>query len=488
MSNENANATKPTGIHMVKFLVVSIIGIFLFMVPVNLATLFGWTALTQGDRYNIFLGHLIDIIRFDVFNHVYFSYYAVGTYNNPFSLHYLLALVLITISFVVTLVTKLFKPKAIMESEVLKNAFDNSLLYVVTKAVGAILIWMVFLRVGPAAIIDDWDVTAIAGLVAVLVIIFLVLLPFMPFITDFGLMDFIGIIIRKVVRVLFTLPGRASVDLMASWFGSSVVSIIITRGQHERGFYTGREAAVIAVNFSFVSLPFTYVVADMMGLAPYFLWFYLVMCLTCVILGFFLPRIWPQKGLPDTYLEEVGKQSVEDDKPEGMSNFAYALENATKKARSAKFSDVFKSAGKGYLNVYMDLLPIVMAWGTLAVLFALYTPILDWISWPFGQYLRLLQLEGAMDVAHLTLVGFIDMLLPAIMMPGDTPVFTKFVIGVLSIVQIIYLAETGVLIIKSKMPLGIGKLAIIFLMRTIIGLPIIVGLTHLFRFIPAFPF
>jgi nucleoside recognition membrane protein YjiH len=375
-----------------------------------------------------------------------------------------------------------------MENELLKNAFDSNILYFVTKAVGAVLIWMVFLRIGPAAIIDDWDVTAIVGLVAVLVIIFLVLLPFMPFITDFGLMDFIGILIKRVVRVLFTLPGRASVDLMASWFGSSVVSIIITRGQHERGFYTGREAAVIAVNFSFVSLPFTYVVADMMGIAEHFLWFYLIMCLTCVILGFILPRIWPQKQLPDTYLEEVGKQSVEDDKPEGMSNFAYAIENASKKAQQAKFGDIFKSAGKGYLNIYMDLLPTVMAWGTLAVLFALYTPVLDWISWPFGQYMRLLQIEGAMEVAPLVLVGFIDMLLPAIMISNEMPLMTLFVIGILSIVQIIYLAETGVLIIRSKMPLGIGKLAIIFLMRTIIGLPIIVGLTYLFSLIiPNFP-
>jgi nucleoside recognition membrane protein YjiH len=487
MSNKSASNTKPTGVHMLKFVIISIIGIFLFMVPLNLTSLFGWE-LTQTDRYNILLGHLIDIIRFDVFDTIYFSHYATETYNNPFSMHYILALILITISFIGTLITKIAKPKFIMENDTLRNAFDSSILYVITKAVGAILIWMVFLRIGPAAIIDDWDVTAIVGLVAVLVIIFLVLLPFMPLITDFGLMDFIGILIKRVVRVLFTLPGRASVDLMASWFGSSVVSIIITRGQHERGFYTGREAAVIAVNFSFVSLPFTYVVADMMGIAEHFLWFYLIMCLTCVILGFILPRIWPQKQLPDTYLEEVGKQSIEDDKPAGMSNFTYAIENAAKKAQTARVGDIVKSAGKGWLNVYMDLLPTVMAWGTLAVLFALYTPVLNWISWPFGQYMRLLQIEGAMEVAPLALVGFIDMLLPAIMISNDMPLMTLFVIGILSIVQIIYLAETGVLIIRSKMPLGIGKLAIIFLMRTILGLPIIVGLTHLFSLIiPNFP-
>ena len=500
MSNESASNTKSTGAHTAKFLIVSLIGILLFMVPLNLYNLFGWE-LSRTDSYNILLGHIIDIVRRDLFDHIYISYYAVETHNNAFGLHYLIALVMISISFIGTIITKIAKPKVIMENEVLKNAFDSSILYVVTKAFGFAFIWMIFLQIGPAWIIDDWDVTAIANLVAVLVIIFFVLIPFMPFITDFGLMDFIGIAIKKVVRALFTLPGRASVDLMASWFGSSVASIIITRNQHERGFYTGREAAVIAVNFSFVSLPFTYVVVDfIIGGTPYedtinlgafFLWTYLVMCLTCVVLGLILPRIWPQRGLPDEYLAEVGKQSVEDDKPEGMSTFAYALQNARLRAGEAKFSNVAKAAGRGYVNVYMDLLPIVMAWGTLAVIVALYSPIpiLDWISWPFGQYMNLLGIQAAMDVAPAAVVGFVDMLLPALLVSNEAPIMTLFIIGVLSIVQIIYLAETGVLIIKSKMPLGIGKLAIIFVMRTILGLPVILGLAHLFRaIIPAFPF
>ena len=504
MSNESASNTKSTGAHTAKFVVVSLIGIILFMIPVNLYAMFGFNSLFGlelgfTDRNNIVLGHIIDIIQRDMFNNIFFSTYAPETWGNNFGLHYLLALVLITISFVGSVVAWVAKPKFIMENPTFKAAFLSPPVYVVSKAVGAVFIWMVFLGIGPEAIIDDWDVTAIAGLVAALVIIFLVLIPFMPLITDYGLMDFIGIAIKKVVRALFTLPGRASVDLMASWFGSSVASIIITRGQHERGFYTGREASVIAVNFSFVSLPFTFVVvnellrgteyAETINVGTFFLWTYLVMCLTCVVLGLILPRIWPQRGLPDEYLAEVGKQSVEDDKPEGMSTFAYAIQNARNRAAEARFSNVIKSAGKAYVNVYMDLLAIVMAWGTVAVLVATRTDVFDWISWPFGQYMRLLGIEGAMEVAPTTIVGFVDMLLPAILASSEVPLMTLFIIGVLSIVQIIYLAETGALIIRSKMPLGIGKLAIIFLMRTILGLPVIVGLTHLFRaIIPVFPF
>ena len=526
MSNENTSNMKPTGAHTAKFIIVSLIGIALFLVPFYAGGGYVDGEYVPGET-NIVLGHIITWLN-GQFGSLYFTGYSPLTMGGNFATHYLLALIAITVSFLGSVVAWVAKPKFIMENEKLKEIFHCNIIYFVSKLLGFVFIWMIFLsnfmtlvyyeglgyiragrevaygvdEYGEAypyvvgtffdsvvdAVIDSWTGDVIVGLVAGLITIFLVIVPFMPLITEFGLMEFIGIGIRKVVRALFTLPGRASVDLMASWFGSSAASIIITRNQHERGFYTGREAAVIAVNFSFVSLPFTLVVARTMGFGEMFLWFYLVMCLTCVILGFLLPRIWPLKQLPDTYLEEVGKQITEDEKPEGMSGFAYAVESASKKAASASFVDVAKSAGRSYTNIFMDLIPIIMAWGTLGAIIEAFTPIFDWIGKPFGFIMEyILRLEGGMEIGHLTIVGFIDMFLPALLI-GEQVMMTAFVIGVLSIVQIIYMAETGVLIAKSKMPLGVGKLFIIFLMRTIIGLPIIVLLTHFFVLIGALSF
>jgi nucleoside recognition membrane protein YjiH len=489
MSNTSNGNIKPTGAHTAKFLIVSLIGIALFMVPIFDG---GSHGIALGGR-NILLGGVIDWLN-TVFGSLYFTQYSPDTMGGNFAAHYLLALIFISVSFIGSVIAWVAKPKFIMDNERLKEVFHCHIVYLISKLIGFIFIWLIFLShfgVGGNVIFDavihSWTGDVIIGLVAGLITIFLVIVPFMPLITEFGLMEFIGVVIRKVVRALFTLPGRASVDLMASWFGSSAASIIITRGQHERGFYTGREAAVIAVNFSFVSLPFTFVVANTMGLGDYFLWFYLVMCLTCVLLGLLLPRIWPLRQLTDTYLDGVGKQITEDERPEGTGMFAFAVDTASRKAASATFGDVAKSAGRSYTNIFMDLIPIIMAWGTIGIIIAEKTDLFNWISWPIGQYMRLLQIEGAMEVSHLTIVGFIDMFLPALMI-GDVPMFTIFVIGVLSIVQIIYMAETGVLIAKSKMPLGVGKLFIIFLMRTVIGLPIIVGLTHLLSLFPAFPF
>lgn len=93
----------------------------------------------------------------------------------------------------------------------------------------------------------------------------------MPFLTDCGIMEFLGVIAKPVVRPLFHVPGRASVDLIASWFGASNAAVILTREQYMRGFYTKREAGYIMTNFSLVSIPFCLMVADTMGIANSYL-------------------------------------------------------------------------------------------------------------------------------------------------------------------------------------------------------------------------
>ena len=47
------------------------------------------------------------------------------------------------------------------------------------------------------------------------------------------------------------------------------------------------------------------------------------------------------------------------------------------------------------MGMFFDLIPIVVAWGTLALIIATYTPVFDWISYPMGMYLKLLGSTGS---------------------------------------------------------------------------------------------
>jgi len=463
-------SSKPRQIDIIKFAIMSVIGVFLFMVPLPV-----WSY-ADGEytrTFNIPLGIALRWLGTTV-NSVEI---------NSFGLLFYIAVAIITLSFLATVLAYLLKPPFIMESDKLKRVFLSHPVYLISKAIAVVIAWMVILNIGPEWFIGEWYGGGLMmGLIAGnggLIAIFLVVGIAIPILTDFGLMEFLGTLIRKVVRTLFTLPGRSSIDLFGSWFSSSAAGVIITRDQHEKGYYTHREASAICVNFELVSLPFTFVVANQIGMTSHFALFYLVICVTAILLAMLMPRIWPLNRIKDEYLPDVGKQ-IEEEVPSNISMGSWAIDLAGKRAGRTGVKDVVKSGLGNWLNIFMDLIPIILAWGAIAVVLEARTDIFDWISWPFARYLELLRVPYGAEYASATIVGFIDMFIPALLLGTSAPIETRFILGALSIVQIIYLAETGILILKSKMPLNIGHLAILFVMRTVIALPIIVLFTRLF--------
>ncbi len=393
------------------------------------------------------------------------------------ALPYLL-LVLMVVSAVMSLYDYICKPDWIRKNHYLTKAFTTTPLYLVSKLIGAAVTVMVVFGIGPEAVIGADTGATMIGLCETLLCIVLGFSFFLPFLTDCGVMEFLGIILKPVVRPLFRVPGRASVDLIASWFGASNAAVILTREQYMNGFYTKREAGYIMTNFSLVSIPFCLMVADTIGIANLFPAFYLCICVVGVVLAVIVGRIPPLSKLPDTYQEQTGKQ-INEEVPKEKGTLAYALEMSCKRAERFNIKSVLSSGFEVVVGMFFDLLPIVVAWGTIALIIATYTPVFDWISYPMGLYLQVLGVEEAFSVAPATLIGFTDMFIPALLITGVASVKTRFVIGVLSLVQIIYLTEVGAIIIKSEIPLNFWKLFLIFLERTLIAIPLIVLIANI---------
>ena len=388
------------------------------------------------------------------------------------SLNYII-MVLLIVSAVMSLYDYFAKPDWIRKNHYLTRAFTTTPLYLISKVIGAVMVVMIVFQAGPEVVISvDTGITMI-DLCGTLFSIVLAFSFILPFLTDCGIMEFLGVILKPVVRPLFRVPGRASVDLIASWFGASNAAVILTREQYMKGFYTKREAGYIMTNFSLVSIPFCLLIADSLGIANLFPPFYLCICVVGVILAVILVRIPPISRIPNTYREKTGKQ-IDEEIPDETKPLAHALEMSCARAESFNAKAVGTSGLEVVVGMLFDLIPIVVAWGTIALIIATYTPLFQWISYPFGMYLDLLGVPEAFAAAPATLVGFTDMFIPALLITGLTSVKTKFIIGVLSLVQIIYMTEVGTIIIKSEIPLNFWKLLILFLERTIIALPLIV--------------
>ena len=94
--------------------------------------------------------------------------------------------------------------------------------------------------------------------------------------------------------------------------------------------------------------------------------------------------------------------------------------------------------------------------------------------------LGLFGVPDAALAAPSVLIGIVEISLPSILVSGTGAcAAAAFFVVQLSIVQIIFFSECGNAILSSKIPLGAGKLVLIFLMRTAIAIPLVALLTNL---------
>ena len=447
-NNAVAKENYVTTANLLKFILGSAFGVFMFLVPIP-----------HGDSFTTMLDFVKNFIKA-----------GFGS-----AMPYVLLTVVMTAA-VMSTYDYLCKPAWIRENNFLSKAFVTTPFYLLSKIVGAVITVLVVFKLGP-----DW-VTSIdtgATMIDLCNTLLCIVLGFsflLPFLTDCGIMEFLGVIMRPVVRPLFNVPGRASIDLIASWFGASNAAVILTREQYMKGFYTKREAAYIMTNFSVVSIPFCLLIANTIKISNLFPQFYLCICIVGVVLAVIMGRIPPLSTIPDTYREEVGKK-LNEDVPDDVNLFDHALQLSCKRANDFGVKGLLVTGMEVVVGMFFDLIPIVVSWGTAMLIIATYTPVFQILSYPMGLYLQMFGVAEAFAVAPATLIGFADMFIPALLMGGVQSVETKFIVGVLSLIQIIYLTEVGAIAIKSEVPLTFTKLFLIFLERTLLAIPIIVLLS-----------
>mgnify|MGYP003388295031 FL=1 len=302
---------------------------------------------------------------------------------------------------------------------------------------------------------------------------------FLPLLVDFGLMELVGVMLSRIFDRVFGLPGRSAIDAMASWMGSGPVGVFITSQQYERGFYTAREAAVICTNFSVVSVSFSLVVIEYIGLGHLFVPYYLSVIGIGFIAALITPRLPPLNRIADNFIDGNPAKGSRTYEP-GVRLLPVALNQALDRAANAPSSrELVQRVGRNVSEIWLSLIPVVMGLGTTALILAEYTPVFTWLGAPIAPILNLFQLEEAQAAAPLILVGFTDMYLPALVGVNINSELTRFVVATVSVTQLIYMSEVGALIIKSNIPLGFINVAQIFILRTLISLPIAVIIGHL---------
>lgn len=436
-----------------KFISYSAIGVALFLIPIY------W-----HNQWAIGVTILANILK---------GY--IKTYLPTF------VLVFALLSVTSTLYARIVRPTWITQNDHLKAVLLVNWLWTSLRIIGAIFIVMIYFQFGM-----EWVYGKNTGSVVMndlnptLIPFFFCAITFMSFLTQYGFMEYIGTLLSKIIHLLFKIPGRAAVDASTALFGSTAVAMIFTSLQYDKGFYTEREAAIIMTNFAITPATFCLVVVSVGNINGYFFQFYATVLLTCGILAMIMARIPPLSKKPDTFIKPSMTRRVET-KVEGLTLNQTAIRRGMRRAyHSPGLKTNFTNAIYTLMDIYLGLMPVVFAIGTVALALSEYTPIFKWLSYPFAMYLELLRVPEAQAAAPSMVVGFADMFLPVVLGKGIPNEMTRFIIACMSICQIIYLTEVGTLIFKSNIHLNFLELLVIFLIRTVIALPIIVLMANLF--------
>ncbi|GLP95762.1 YjiH family protein [Paraferrimonas sedimenticola] len=449
-----SNPSKPFNIKLfLMFLLPSLVGVLLFMTPIAV-----------GDGMTIPVAAMAGLIKSTLGDNIFSIILAVT---------WLTALL--------TILAKVIRPQMVEDSKFLSELLLVTPGWFITRVLGAVFATMAFYQFGPE---QAWG-EATGGLVffdllPTLFAVFILAGLLMPLLLNFGLLEFIGVMLTKVMRPLFNLPGRSAVSSIASWLGDGSVGILMTSKQYEDKIFTKREAAIIGTNFSLVSITFTLVIISQVRLEHMFAAFYLTVCIAGIVAAIIVPRLPPLRNIPNTYIDGTEPTQDVESIPAGKSLLGHGLDAAMGRAAKAPSAlNLLKDGLKNAVEMVFAIVPVVMAVGTLATMVAEYTPIFNWLGAPFVPLLELMQVPEAVAASKTMVVGFTDMFVPSILAASIESDMTRFIVATLSVTQLIFMSEVGALLLGSKIPVTFWQLLVVFLLRTLVTLPVIVLMAHM---------
>lgn len=433
----------------IKFLVFSMIGVIFFFVNV-----------TIGGVKKVPLIHLIDNLKA-----------AIGLPAGRVIIMIITILVLIA-----SIWGRYDSAPKLLKTYFTKMSIFNTVSYILA----AVFSVMVVFNIGPIYVLNE-AVGASSVKIARDVFFSIVISGFfVTFLLEYGLLEFLGTILEPIMRVVFKLPGKASVDALTSFVCAPAVGVMVTNSLYKANIYTAKEAVSITTSFSFVSLGAYAFLSGLAGCEEYYSVIIFVSLLLAFVVAAIMIRIPPIGKKKDVYCD--GRvQTAEEQKAQKYSVqiFKDAYATALAKAEATK-PQAFVDAMISSLMFGCKVVSYVVSLSIICLILATYTPIISWLGIPIQPILELLRIPDAAIIAPSALAAFVAMSLPSTLISGTgVSVAAGFYIVVLSTCQVIFFTESANAMLDSDIPVDFKDLVIIFLERTAILIPLVALATHI---------
>ena len=328
---------------------------------------------------------------------------------------------IIVLSAFIAWIDVLAKPKWIEDHPMCRSLFSCTKFEAFVRLLGAVFAVCSCFTLGPEFMTSIDTGGTMLPLATQLSILIPPMILFQTFILEFGLMEFLGTIIGFIMKPLFKVTEMASVSIISAWLGPVSAGAMAAKQFFDEGYFTVKEAATVAACFAVSSIGWCSLVANVLGVMDYFSYFYLTIVVVGIILAIATVRIPPLSLYPESYKPGVERKEY---RAIDGSRLTRATVLACERAETA----------------FMDLTGVPEA----------YT------------------------AAPAIISGFADNYLPIILGKAVASPQTKFIVGTMSILELIYMSEIGALLISTKLVKNMGHVALIFIERTVIALPFVV--------------
>ncbi|MCE5007386.1 histidine transporter [Staphylococcus equorum] len=413
---------------MWKFFIYSLIGIICFFVPI-----------TINGKSTILIDHIVQWITFLV---------------NPILPYYVLLLIII--GALHPFINKKW------------NKSKTDIIFSLFKVLGVFIAFMIVFDFGPGFVLKEsigpflYDKLAIP--LSVLIPVGDILLTFL---VGYGLLEFIGVIMRPVMKPIFKTPGKSAVDAVASFVGSYSIGLLITNKVYKNGGYTHKEAVIVATGFSTVSATFIIIVANTLGIIEHwnlYFWFTLAVTFIVTAITVQLPPIRFEKNT--TYQNQPYKEEKRRNMPllkESWLEAKLAVKNA-----DSLIGNVRENLRDGVVMT-IAILPSIMSIGFLGLIIAEYTPIIEYVSYIFYPFISIFPVQDVAILAQASTISIVEMLLPAAI-AQTADLATRFIVAVMSVSAIIFFSSVVPVILSTEIKISVGKLVLIWFERVVLTL------------------
>ncbi len=295
---------------------------------------------------------------------------------------------------------------------------------------------------------------------------------FIPFLTEYGLVDFVGVFFQPIMRKIFKTPGSSAVIGVSAFLGNYSMGHVLSRKMYEENRFTEKESVIVATGFSTCSIGLMINLVNYLNLMPY--WNYYVVSILLVTFGTtaFVARMFPITRKKEEY--RVPEQAQPEEQIEKGQLWKEAVLQGIGRAESAP--TFFKALGdilKRVLPIICEITGTSMFIIILAIVLSAYTEIFAWMGYLFFPLLRLTGLGTAEAVQTGTALSacILEPVLSGVICNTEGLSMTaKWITAIVPYSSIIFFAGFIPSLYKSRVNVSLWEMLVIWIERMLIGI------------------